>query len=328
MAKIAILGTGAWGTALANVLLTNKNKVNMWGIDQSEIDDLKKGYNKKYFGNVKLPNNLNIVSNNLYDVVKDSEYILLAIPSKFLIEVIDKLQKILVNRKVVIINVAKGFDIKSRKSWSQVIEKKMKKNILGVVSLLGPSFAEEVFHHHITLINAVGTNKIYVDKVSKLFTNHFFKTIPLYVEVGPEIFAALKNVAAIGAGIVFYYCKAINTRVAMLTATFQEIILIYKKICAKNYNPNINFQLCSFGDFTLTCSSDKSRNFHFGKLIAKDGLEKAHQEFTSTTEGYNAAPIIHEIIKSKKIKAPIITAIYQVLYEKLNPEKLAKHILK
>lgn len=324
--EITILGTGAWGTALANVLLENNNVVKMWGVDNDEINDLKKQLNTKYYGTKKLFKKPYLITNDLEEATKNSKIILLAIPSKFLIKTLENLKKIIKNKKVILINVAKGIDPETKLFWSQIIKKTFKKNLDGLVSLLGPSFASEVFEKELTVINAVSSNPKALKIVTKLFCNKYFKLVPIENEMGADIFAALKNVAAIGTGIIYQLHPSINTRSAILACAFKEIYQIYQKIVNDNKPSNIGYELCAIGDLTLTCTSEKSRNFSFGLEIGKNGFQKTIAKNNKTVEGFIAAKIINEILKTKKIKAPIITAIYNILYKNADPKNLSKII--
>ncbi|WP_033159874.1 NAD(P)H-dependent glycerol-3-phosphate dehydrogenase [Mycoplasmoides alvi] len=325
--KISILGTGAWGTALANVLLENNHIVQMWGIDLDEINDLKQGINKKYFGNKNLVKIPDLVTNDLSDAIKNTNIILLAIPSKFLINTLHKLKPILKKRKVIIINVAKGIDIESKKFWSDIIKANFKENNKGIVSLLGPSFATEVFDKEVTVINAVSSNFNVIKHVQKVFNNKYFNLVPLENELGAEIFAALKNVAAIGTGITYYLHNSINTRSAMLTSLFKEIYTVYLKLSKTKKVSDIGYELCAIGDLTLTCTNEKSRNFTFGLMVGEFGVKKALEKNTTTVEGYIASSIVYEILQKNKIKAPLLESIYKILYKKINPNSLIKSLL-
>lgn len=325
---ITILGTGAWGTALANVLLDNGHQVNMWGIDEKEINDLKNQKNTKYFQDTKLSKPIHLVTNNLQLAIKNSEVIILAIPSKFLVNILQQLKLILKNRKVILINVAKGIDIHTKHFWSEIIKKNLSKNEIGYVSLLGPSFASEVFHKEFTMINVVGSDVNCLTKVQSLFNNNYFKLIQFQNELGADIFAALKNVAAIGTGIIYSLYHSINTRSAFLSCLFKEIYHVYLKITNRQIDDTlIGYELCASGDLILTCTSEKSRNFSFGLLVGEIGIEKALKQNNKTIEGYVSAKIIYEIINNKKINVPILIGIYKVLYENLDPNKLIYEIL-
>lgn len=326
--EITILGTGAWGTALANVLLENNNIVKMWGIDSDEIHDLKNQLNKKYYGLKKLVKKPHLVTTNLKEAISDSKIILLAIPSKFLIKTLEEVKKIIKNKKIILINVAKGIDPETKLFWSQIIKKTFNKNLNGLVSLLGPSFASEVFDKELTVINAVSSNLKALKIVTQLFCNKYFKLVPIQNEIGADIFAALKNVAAIGTGIIYQLHPSINTRSAILACAFKEIYQIYQRIVNENKPSNIGYELCAIGDLTLTCTSEKSRNFSFGLEIGKNGFKKTIAKNNKTVEGYVAAKIINEILTDKKIKAPIITAIYNILYKNADHKKLSKIITK
>ncbi|WP_027119978.1 NAD(P)H-dependent glycerol-3-phosphate dehydrogenase [[Mycoplasma] testudinis] len=327
-AKITILGTGAWGTSLANVLLENKHEVAMWGIDEHELQDLEQQVNTKYYSDKKLCRKPHLITNDLKEAVNYSEIILLAIPSKFLPNILEQVKKILKNRKVILVNVAKGIDPATKTFWSQVIKKIFSKNLIGLVSLLGPSFAVEVFEKELTVINAVGTNEKAVSTIVKIFSNNYFKLVPLKDEVGADLFAALKNVAAIGTGIVYQLHHSINTRSAIVACVFKEIAEIYQKLAKKKQLPVIGFELCAIGDLVLTCTSEKSRNFRFGLQVGEHGVNKALKLNKLTVEGYLSAKMIYDILRKNKIKAPIIEQIYGVLYQAKDPEKFAKVITK
>ncbi|QZX49373.1 NAD(P)H-dependent glycerol-3-phosphate dehydrogenase [Mycoplasma sp. E35C] len=325
--KIAILGTGAWGTALANVLLKNNNIVNMWGIDQDEINDLNSGYNTKYFGHKKLHKTPDLVSNNLKEVVDGCDYILLAIPSKFFNDVLSKLSDALNDRKVNLINVAKGMDANSKQFWSDVLKKMFSKNILTLTSLLGPSFANEVFNNHPTVINAVSDNEQACNKICQLFNNDTFELVAYNNELAAELFAAIKNVCAIGTGIIFEQTQSANTRCAFITKIFNEMDLLYQAIAKQKYDPKAVCQLSGIGDFILTCTNNQSRNFSFGNLVAKYGTKNALLKNNNTVEGYVAAKTMYEIIKTNNLNLKLLITIYQILYEGLDENILIKKLI-
>nr|WP_272873028.1 NAD(P)-binding domain-containing protein [Mycoplasma phocoeninasale] len=169
--KIAILGSGGMGTACATILEDNNHDVIIYGIDGQEIEDLKNGRNLKYFpDNISFPNFK--TTNNLDEAVIDADYILFAIPTQF-IEEIFKLVVSKVTKPTIFINVAKGFWPNTAVSVYDEMNNLIKTNskIMGVVSLIGPSFAIDIVKKNITLVNAVAYNKNLAKKVQKLFSN-------------------------------------------------------------------------------------------------------------------------------------------------------------
>ncbi|WEK83111.1 MAG: NAD(P)-binding domain-containing protein [Mycoplasma sp.] len=326
MAKIAILGTGAWGTALANVLLTNSNNVFMWGIDQNEINDLKHGVNAKYYGQHKLINKLDVVGCNIHEVLQfNPDYVIIAVPSIHIENTIQLALKYLTN-KPVFINVAKGFDQKTKKTWSITIEKLIKNKAKGLVTLIGPSFAIEVFNKEITIVNTVSKNKTLATKVAKIFQNNYFKCVAINDVIGAETISALKNVMAIGSGILYSQHTSINTRSAILAQMTKEISLIVKVLGGKTETV---YQYCGIGDIFLTCTDSKSRNFSFGQAIGQKGFKQICKELKiHTVEGYWATQTAHEIIKKYKLHAPVIEHVYNVLYKNEDAKKFVYSIFK
>ncbi len=324
MAKIAILGTGAWGTALGNVLLKNNHEVLMYGIDKQENADLKKGLNTRYFGNQKMFK-APLVTLNHNDVIGfKPSYVLIAVPSSFIQQTIKKFAKYLTG-KPVYINVAKGFNPKTNNVWSKSIKQMIKGHAKGFVSLLGPSFAIEVFNDQPTIINAVSTKQKLAKNVANLFNCPTFKCIVTTDECGAEIMGSLKNVMAIALGLTYEMHTSINTRAAMLAEATREINLIVRAL-GGDARTISNF--CGIGDIYLTCTDSKSRNFSFGKSIAQIGLARTIKNNKKTVEGYTATKIAYKIIANKKINAPVLKEIYKVLYKGENPKNFVNTIIK
>ncbi len=324
MAKIAILGTGAWGTALGNVLLKNGHDVLMYGIDKKETSDLKKSVNTKYFGNTKMFCAPKSTLKEKDVILFKPSYILLAVPSAFIEPTVKKFASKLSN-KPIYINVAKGFNPKTNDVWSVAIKKIIKPYSKGFVSLLGPSFAIEVFNNQATMINAVSTKKKLAKNVANLFNNSTFKCIVTTDEKGAEIMGSLKNVMAIALGLAYEMHTSINTRAAMLAEATKEISLIVKSLGGK---PETISNFCGIGDIYLTCTDSKSRNFSFGKSIAQVGLKQTLSQNKKTVEGYSATKIAYKIILKEKINAPVLSEIYKVLYKDKNPKFFVNTVIK
>lgn len=326
MSKIAFLGTGAWGTALANVLLENKHQVLMWGIDEQEIDDLNHQSNNKYYPNRKLNGNLICATQDLEKLTNfKPNYIVIAVPSIFIADTLKKLLPLLKN-KPVFINVAKGFDKSTKKTWSLTINKLIANKSSGLVTLIGPSFAIEVFNKQITIVNVLSNNLAIAKKVGKLFTNSYFKCIPCNDVIGGETISALKNVMAIASGILFSQHTSINTRSAVLAQMTKEISEVVK---ALKGNIETVYQFCGVGDIILTCTDPKSRNFSFGLKVGKDGFNNIQKHLQNhTVEGYWATLTAYEIIKKHHLKAPIITHLYKILYKGANEKTFINDVFK
>ena len=325
MARIAILGTGAWGTALANVLLSNKHHVAMWGVDQIQINDLKKQVNTQYYGNTKLVSPLKLVTKKSEDIINfKPEYVVIAVPSIHISSTLEMFANKFENTPIYI-NVAKGFDLKTKNTWSLSISKIIKNNSLGLVTLIGPSFATEVFNKNITVVNTVSDKIELAKKVGALFNTKFFKCVEITDVKGAETISAIKNIMAIGSGILYAQHNSINTRAAILAQIAKEVQSIVKIMGGE---PSTLYQFCGIGDIFLTCTDSKSRNFSFGLEIGKFGFKNVKKVLkNNTVEGYWAAKVVYQIITSHGIKAPILTHIYKILYNNESETNFVQNII-
>ncbi|AZG68794.1 NAD(P)H-dependent glycerol-3-phosphate dehydrogenase [Mycoplasma struthionis] len=313
--KIAILGSGAMGSACASVLSKNGHNVWIYGIDKNELTDLKNGYNKKYFEDIYLGKFS--VTLSLEEAVNDADYILIAIPSKFIPEVFEKCIKLL-QKRVIIINVAKGFWPDTVEFVHERMEKLSKKNemISGVVSLIGPSFAIDIVNENITLVDAVSKSVAQNIKVQKLFSNSFFRVYSQIDVKGAEAGAVFKNMIAIATGLAAGLGYSTNTQAAIITRAFIEIETYTKFIKG---NKKTLLGLSCLGDLILTALSDKSRNYKFGLNFFNQKVNSDHL----TVEGLKTIEIFYErYIKTDILKLPIIEALYQIIYLKKNPKEI------
>ncbi|WP_027334589.1 NAD(P)H-dependent glycerol-3-phosphate dehydrogenase [Mycoplasmopsis felifaucium] len=321
--KITFIGTGAWASALASVLSKNNNLVTLWGIDSREIEDINKGINSKYFEDIKFNNPLNVNATlDLEKALSDFDYVVLAVPSNAICSVLEKIKSVIGSKKINIINVAKGIDSVTSKFFSDVIDEQFGEHINNYCTLIGPSFAVEVFRNYLTMVNIVGPNVSYLKEVSSLFNCDTFRAVINEDEKGSELFASLKNVLAIGIGMINYMMPYQNPQAALLSIGVKEIHTIYKKMYP-NGNDQLGFELAGIGDIFLTCSSPKSRNFSFGYEVAKNGLLATLEKNKKTIEGYHNAKILKSILDSHKdINVPFLNSIIEVLYENKNPSNL------
>lgn len=327
MKKISIMGSGAWASGLATVLSKNNHKVLLWGIEKQEVDDINNGVNTKHFGPLKFNNPKNVSATlDLGEALKDFDYLILAVPSSAIVEVLQKVKKVINDKKINIINVAKGFDSRTNSFFSEVLKNEFGNNIKNYCSLIGPSFATEVFENRLSMVNIVGPNARFLKEVSTVFNNDKFRTVINNHEQGCELFATFKNVLAIGIGMIEYMMPYRNTQAALLSIGVKEIDSVYKLKYPKGAS-NLGFELAAIGDIFLTCSSKKSRNFSFGYEVAKNGLENTLMKNKSTIEGYHNAKILDGILKDNpQLEAPFLRSIIDVLYYKKEPKNLLDFI--
>ena len=316
--KITVIGSGAMGTAISKVLYDSGNKnIVIYGINKDELNELKQGKNTKFFpADSKIPK-FN-VNEDLKDSLKDAKYIIMAIPSNVFDIVF---QKVLFNisSDVIIINLSKGFYPNSNDSLYEGMSQISKGNdkIKGLVSLIGPSHAEEIIKEHPTVISLVGKNKKIMKEIQGFINNKYFKTDIETDVKGAQIGAAYKNVLAIASGMCSGIGYGINTISVLLTRGLDEMIRFNKVMHGKK---KTIIGLTGLGDLIATATSDLSRNFSFGKEFALN--EKKVIDSDNTTEGLVALNYIYKIGKDKQLNLPIVNLLYEIIYNNVEIKKI------
>ncbi|MEG0240625.1 NAD(P)H-dependent glycerol-3-phosphate dehydrogenase [Anaerorhabdus sp.] len=323
--KVCILGSGSWGTALAQTLTDNNVETIIWGKDESEVQDININHkNTKYFGEDVLLSDKLIATTDI-NCVKDADLVLLAVPS-IAIESVCKTINPLLEKKVIVINVAKGFHPETHERLSVVIKKFMNQDKLkDVVSLIGPSHAEEVVLRLLTTVNAVCENEDSAILVQELFSNDVFRVYRNTDVVGAEIGVALKNVMALASGVLSGLNQGDNARAALMTRGLAEMS---RYGISQGGRPETYLGLTGVGDLIVTCTSHHSRNFQAGFEIGKansatDFLENNHK----TVEGVRAAKVVYEEAQKQGIEMPITEEVYKVLYENKRPSEAIRDLM-
>ena len=324
--KITVLGSGAWGTALAYAL--NKNQghdILLYGCVPAEIDDINKNHqNSKFFPDIVLPDALRATLDP--DVaLKGRDILLLAVPSSQINNIAN-----LINEQCdtapLIINVIKGFDPVTGEGIASMIQKALRCPIQGIVSLVGPSFAHDVIHDDLTAVCAVSENVGLAKKVQELFSTDCFRVYVQTDVVGAEIGAGMKNIIAIASGIMEGLGYHDNTRAALITRGLAEMTRFG---LAKGASAQTFLGLTGVGDLTLTASSHRSRNYTLGIDIGKeDDATAVLERNQKTVEGVLAAKTIHAHAKLIGVETPITDAVYEVLYEKKKPSLVVAELMR
>lgn len=321
MIKIAIIGAGTWGTALAQVAADNGYGVNLLAKNKEQIVEINSCHtNTRYFNNeIKL--NSNIVASDSYEeVLKNASYVLLVVPTNAMRDVLVKIESVIDDKKV-FINAAKGFDPSTNKRISELIREVIPSTKLGgLVSLIGPGHAEEVIIRKLTAITSTSLNLKDAEDVQKIFSNHYLRVYTNTDEIGAEIGVAIKNSIAIASGILEGLGYGDNARAALVTRGLHEMVRFGTFFGGKR---DTFMGLAGLGDLMVTCNSHHSRNFRAGVAIGKDDcadnfLKNNHE----TTEGIRTTKVIHDIAKKHNIYMPIVDSMYKTLFEGYKPSKL------
>lgn len=314
--KVTTLGAGAWGIALSNTLALKENQVVVYDKNPVYEKINTEHKNPLHFPDVELSANLSFTP-DLKTALEGSKVIIFSVPSKFYRDVAREVAKLLTD-KAYIVSTAKGFDPSTFERLSEVLRKEISPDKRSeIVSLLGPSYAEEVIHKHLTCITATSLSLDAASFIQELFSGPYFRVYTNLDEVGAEVSAALKNVIAIASGILLGLGEEENAKAALITRGIAEIMRFGLAFGAK---PETFLGLTGIGDLSLTCNSRKSRNFSFGYEVGKaDSAEQALLDNKTTVEGIYTSKFVHELAVEKHIDMPITKAVYEVLFEGHKP---------
>ena len=320
MSKVTVIGSGTWGTALAQVCDDNGHEVIIYGNNSNQIDDINNNHkNSFYFGDeISLSPSI-IATTDLKAAVKDADIIVVSVPSAALRSVLGQLNEA-VEKKAIFINTAKGFDTEKNQRLSFVYKEVLREEILeGFVSLIGPSHAEEVIVRDLTCICAVSENEEASKKIAQTFSNSYFRVYFNNDEVGSEIGVAMKNAIAIASGILEGLGYGDNARAALCTRGLAEIVRFGVAVGGKK---ETYLGLTGLGDLIVTCYSFHSRNFTAGLQIGKaDSVKEFLETNTKTVEGIRTIKVVKEMANEIGVEVPIVEALYRVVYEGATPSE-------
>ena len=317
---VSVIGAGTWGCALANVLASNEHEVKIYAREKRIVDEINESHtNTTYFDkSVKLDESIRCF-NTMEEALVDAEMVVVSVPSSAYRSVLEQLNNLL-KKKVYIVSTAKGLDRLTNERLSDVIREKIDASKRHeVVSLIGPSHAEEVIVKSLTLITATSLDLECAEVVQKAFSNSYFRVYTNNDEIGSEYGDCLKNVIAIASGTLSGLGYGDNTRAALITRAINEIS---KFGVFKGGKKETYLGLNGIGDLVVTCWSKHSRNFKAGYLIGqKDSAKEFLETNKMTVEGIATTEIIYKESKANNIEMPIVEAIYNVLYKGKKPSE-------
>ena len=316
MERITFLGCGSWGGALGKLLSEKGANVTMWHRNSDIVEDLTINRNHYLIPELIFPSNVNF-TNDISSAIKLSEIIVLALPSQSIRDVITK-NKSSFNNNHLIVNISKGIEIDTLMTISDVIDDVLDGHHKGVVTLSGPSHAEEVIRGHPTALVAASRNVSSAERIQNLFATERLRTYLNRDIKGVELGGSMKNVIAIAAGICDGIGYGDNSKAALMTRSMAEITRLGKAMGARGKT----FRgLSGYGDLIVTCLSKHSRNRQLGQLIGEGlALEDITSDMNMIAEGVYTAKSVHQLLVKHNVEMPIHEAIYQVLFEKKDPK--------
>ena len=320
MKKIAIIGSGSWGVALATYLANVGNQVKIWSFSEDERDLINNEKKCKFLPDLTIPDNI-YCSTDYEEVIKDTEFILHVTPSKFTRNTFNQYKQYVGEKPVII--CSKGFEKETLKTLDEVIEEELPNVKVGVLS--GPSHAEEVSIGVPTaLVMASKYNEV-LDMLQETFMSEKMRIYTSNDVKGVELGGALKNIIAFCAGVAAGIGLGDNSFAALITRGLKEISRLGIKLGGEL---ETFYGLSGLGDLIVTCLSEHSRNRKAGKLIGQGKtLEETKKEVGMVIESIDNIDVAYQLGKINNIEMPIVNSVYEVLYNKLDPQEAVKNLM-
>ena len=317
---VAIIGSGSWGVALGNHLGEMQNKVKIWSFSEEEKDYINNKKSCIFIPDMKINENV-VCSNDIKEVVENSDFILHVTPSKFTRNTF-KLYKDYVGNKPIVI-CSKGLENDTLTTLDDVILSE--KPDARIAALSGPSYATEVINHIPTAIILASKDEEILKNLPEIFSNEYMRVYKSTDVRGVEIGGAFKNIIAFCAGICAELKLGTNAQSALITRGLAEIARLGTNMGAEL---STFYGLSGLGDLILTCSSDESRNRRAGRLIGKGMTkEEAQKEIGMTIESIDNIEVAKKLLAKYNVDMPIVNAAYDVLYNNLSVQDAIKSLM-
>jgi glycerol-3-phosphate dehydrogenase (NAD(P)+) len=321
--NLAILGGGAWGTALA-ITFAEAHRVTLWTRDAAQAEDLRQTrLNRRYLPLATIPQAVRI-EHSLADTLHDAELAVVATPLSALRETAARVAGSSVPGLTGLIWACKGFEAASAKLPHEVVAEALGRGLPGA-ALSGPSFALEVARGLPTALTLASADRGFGQAAAKQLHSPHLRVYSSTDVVGVSVGGAVKNVLAIAAGICDGLGFGNNARAALITRGLAEMSRLGRKLGGRT---ETFMGLAGVGDLVLTATSDLSRNRRVGLMLAQgETLERILVALGHVAEGVTTAPEVMRLGAQHKVAMPITHAVCRVLYEGLAPRLAVEELL-
>lgn len=323
MKQIAVLGEGAWGTAIATILAGNGHTIHLWCHDETVAEGIRKNHtNNKCFATIPLHSQI-IPTTDIAACIQDASVVFEAIPVKYLRSVLEQAQHLFSPEQVWVI-LSKGIEHHTLKLPSQIVDDVFGATAKKVV-ISGPSFAHDVMNKQPTMVVITGTDKKAIAHVQQLMANDFFKLSYSPDLIGVQIGGALKNVVALGIGMLDGAGYTDNAKAFFVTEGLREIAVVAQKLGG---NHETVYGLSGVGDMILTAFGKHSKNYAVGRQFGGGSHVQINaNESEAMPEGINTVQSAVQLAKKYSLELSLINGIYQVIFEHKKIDDVLKNLI-
>ena len=321
--KLAVLGAGSWGTALAIQAVRAGCQTTLWGRDAEQLAGMARtGFNQRYLPDIALPDALGFEP-DLEQAVRSADQILVVTPSHGFADIVKRLSPWL-NDGAGVAWASKGFEPGSGRLLHEVALSHLGDGVpLAVVT--GPSFAREVARGLPTLVTVAGSHQAFSERIARALHAGAFRAYHSDDMVGAELGGAVKNVLAVATGISDGMGLGDNARAALVTRGLTEMIRLGGAMGAERATLT---GLAGMGDLVLTATGDQSRNRRLGLALGRgQSVDQAVEEIGQVVEGVKTAEEVARLAHRHEVEMPISEQVYAVLHQDRNPADGLKMLL-
>lgn len=314
--KIGLFGCGAYGMALSSIMHANGCEITMWTRFQKEKEEIEKSRRAEKLPEYELFDDIKITT-DIEETIKDKDLLVIAIPAAFVDDLAKDMVPYIKDNHILI--ATKGIEQDTGLFINQILERYLDTKNIAVIS--GPSFAIDLISKMPAGLSLGSRNETTTEIAKKALQNKYIKLRETDDVIGIEICGSIKNVLALAAGMLEGMKANESTKAMMLTEAVHDMEEI---LDAFNARKRTVTTFAGIGDLLLTCTSTKSRNYSFGKLIGSGASKEEIDEYLrqTTVEGFYTLESIYKLLKDKKVSIPIIDLIYDIAVEGKNPKEL------
>lgn len=321
--NIGIIGSGSYSQAMIMMLYKNNNNIVVWTSNHDKYKEyMKDSCIRSIIDGVSISSDV-ILTNSIEEVCKNKDIIFIMTSATYVGRVCDDMSNYIDNKTIVCI-ASKGIENNSCKFLSDVAQSKLKTKHIAIIS--GPSFAVDMANGYPVGLSIASHSKKAIKNIKRVLVNDSVKLCDSNDLIGVQVCGSIKNVIAIAAGMLAGMNYPESTQSFLITESLNDIKGLIK---ALGGNPKTCLSFAGVGDLLLTCTSIKSRNFDFGVRIGKGMTNEEKEKFleSNTVEGYYTLHSIYKLIKTNKIKMPIINTIYNIIINNQDPKILVKLLM-